>query len=101
VTAELAVYLRALAEAGAATPEGRTILALLDASWLIEAGADPITTLARVAAVDLPDPYAQRVAECLAELHAPQGPAPAQVLQVAELPAPVPSRDGAEVKHDR
>lgn len=71
MTAELAAYLRALVDAGATTPETRALVALLDASWLVEAGADPRAALERVAACDLPDPYASRVAECLAELPAP------------------------------
>lgn len=64
---DLASYLRDLVTAGAVTPEARALVALLDASWLLEAGADPRTVLERLAAEDLPCPYASRVTECLAE----------------------------------
>lgn len=68
---DLACYLRSLVQAGATTPETEALVALLDASWLVEAGCDPRTTLERVLEDELAEPYASRVAECLAELPAP------------------------------
>lgn len=86
MTSDLASYLRDLVTVGAVTAEERAFVALLDASWLLEAGADPRTVLERLADEGLPYPYASRVAECLSEwLAAEAMPRP---YELTELSAP-------------
>ena len=88
----LAEYLYELGTTGSITDDARARALLVQAAIVLDQGASAHLVLQRLAGAALPDPYARRVAECLAELLTPAGDPPPPEPESVAAPAPaVPS----------